>query len=186
MIGAKKQGFSLVEVLVSVLIFVVLILSATQIFKMVIDGQRSAIASQNVQESLKYFLEVTAKEMRTAKKSGGTCPQVPSDKIFATSTNVYGDVLYFKNYYGHCVSYSLALDSGSVPRFYISRLRSGQPQNGYISPHKIMIDSLHFTVQDATTTQPIVTISLKAHALEEAQFKSEMTIQTSVSSRYYK
>jgi len=185
MIGNRKKldksGVSLVEVVVSVLIFTTLILSATQIFKLVIDGQRSAIASQNVQESLKYFLEVTAKEIRMAKKDGGACIDVPDDKIFAVSSNALGDVLYFRNYYNQCVTYSLAADSDSQ-RFRIER----DADSAFISPSKIKIDDLNFNVLNATSTQPLVTISLKAHALGTAQFESEMIIQTSLTSRYYK
>jgi len=67
MTGNKSdRGFTLIEVIVSVALFSVIILGATQIFSLVIDSQRSAIATQNVKESLKYFLEVTAKEMRMA------------------------------------------------------------------------------------------------------------------------
>lgn len=183
----QAEGFSLIEVMVSVLIFVIIILSATQIFKMVIDGQRSAIASQNVQESLKYFLEVTAKEIRTAKKSEGVCVAVPADQIFSTSTNAYGEVLNFRNYYGECVEYKITQDASTTNRFFIRRTTAaGYSSANYISPRKINIDKLHFTIRQSSSTQPVVTINLTAHALEEAQFKSEMDIQTTISSRYYK
>jgi len=68
MIGNKQPAFSLIEVVVSVALFSAVILSATGIFKMVIDSQRGAMAAQNVQESLKFFLEVTGKEIRMARK----------------------------------------------------------------------------------------------------------------------
>ena len=61
-------GMSLLEILVAVSFFVVIILAATSIFSLVIKQQRSAISSQNVQESLKYFLEIMSKEIRTAEK----------------------------------------------------------------------------------------------------------------------
>jgi len=179
---SKKSGFSLVEVLVSVSLFVVIILASTQIFKLVIDGQRSALATQNVQESLKYFLEVIAKEMRMAQKNSNLlCPGIAADEVFATSTNAYGDVVTFQNYYHQCVTYSLDAD-GSNQRFRIDRDTS----SGFISPNKIRIDSLNFRLSDAASIQPLVTINLRAWALDEGQFKSDMTIQTSISSRYYK
>ncbi len=179
---ANKSGFSLVEVLVSVSLFIIIILSSTQIFKLVIDGQRSALATQNVQESLKYFLEVTAKEMRMAKKNSNLlCSGIAVDKIFATSSNAYGDVITFQNYDNECVTYSLALDDENQ-RFKIQR----DSASGFISPSKIRIDALNFILSDATSTQPMITFNLRAWALNEAQFKSDMTIQTSITSRYYK
>lgn len=180
-ISKPRSGFTFLEVLVSVALFSVIILSATQIFKLVIDGQRTALATQNVQESLKYFLEVTAKEMRMAQKDNGVCANVPDDQIFATSSNALGDALSFKNYYGQCVSYSLFADSANQ-RFSITR----DTQTDFISPAKIRIDDLHFVLSESANIQPTVTINLRAYALSQAQFQSNMTIQTSIASRYYR
>lgn len=180
MLGNKKAAFSLIEVVVSVALFSVIILSATEIFKLVIDSQRNALATQNVQESLKYFLEVTGKEMRTAQKNSSICPGIPVNNIFFVGPQ--GDTISFKNYYSECVTYSLATDSNGTLRFQVTRNSAVD----FISPAKIQIDDLHFVLNENLTNQALVTINLKAHALNQAQFKSEMTIQTSLVSRYYK
>lgn len=187
----KKQflaGVTLAEVIVSVAIFSVIIISSTQIFKLVIDGQRNAIATQNVQESLKYFLEVTAKEIRMAKIDKGFCDEVPDDKIFYRTTSTSTDTLSFRSYYDECVTYSLAPDptDSTINRFKIVRITNGTPLAGFISPRKISLDALKFSLSDANQTQPAVTISLKAHAVNSAQFASEMNVQTTLTSRYYK
>lgn len=179
----QSAGFSLIEVIVSVALFSVIILSMTQIFKMVIDSQRSALAAQNVQESLKYFLEVIGKEIRMAQRDNGICSGVPDDEIYAISENAYGGVLAFKNYYNQCVAYSLERDEGDKQRFQISRVLNAD----FISPAKIRIDNLSFALSsEASTTQPAITLNLKAHALGQGEFKSEMDIQTTMTSRYYK
>ncbi len=181
MIGVKeKKGFSLMEVMVSVLLFVVIIMSATEIFRLVIEGQRNAIASQNVQESLKYFFEVIGKEIRMAKRDNGKCVDVPDDKIFML--NAGANVLKFRNFYDECVAYYLETD-GDNQRFKIERTKDGVLASGFISPDKIRIESLDFALDE--TGQPLVTINIKAYALGENRFKSEMEIQTSISSRYY-
>lgn len=182
--NSARAAFSLIEVLVATALFSIIILSSTQIFKMSIDSQRNSLATQNVQDSLKYFLEVTGKEMRTAQKNEGVCPDIPDDSVFVVTANASGQVLSFKNYYQECVSYFLAPDAvaNSTSRFKISR----DSASDFISPSEISLDSLNFIVRDGTSTQPIVTINIRAHALNEAQFKSDMTIQTSISSRYYK
>src|SRR5665811_1472144 len=119
MIGTRnKSGFSLMEVLVSVALFSIIVLSSTEIFSLVIKGQREAIASQNVQESLKYFFEVTGKEIRMARRDDGSCINVDNGKIFTITGN--GAVLNFQNYYGECVSYAL-VDDGGVNRWQITR-----------------------------------------------------------------
>lgn len=190
MIGNKntllKEAFSLIEVIISVTLFAIIILSTTQIFKLVIDGQRGAIAAQNVEESLKYFSEVTGKEMRMAQKnSDNACLGlgVPVNKIFkVTPVSTNSDRLSFKNRYGECITYSLGLDSDGQQRFKIQR----GTNFGWITPAKIKIDNLRFVVNDTSTTQPTVTINLRAHATDQEKFLSDMTIQTSIASRYYK
>ncbi|MFA5886348.1 MAG: type II secretion system protein [Patescibacteria group bacterium] len=177
----KRGGFSLIEIVVSVTLFSVIILSVTSIFKLVIDSQRSALAAQNVQENIKYFLEVIGKEMRMAQKNKGNCAIIPDEDIFAITSVNSDDSLFFRNYDGECVSYSLADDGGNT-RFLVSR----GVKSGFISPAKIAIDGLHFSISGGTTTQAIVTINLRAHAVGSVQFKSDMIIQTSISSRYYK
>lgn len=179
----KKSGFSLIEVLVSVSLFVTIILSSTEIFRLVIQGQRDAIASQNVQESLKYFFEVIGKEMRMAKKNDGTCPDIPADKIFLLTSNSLGGVLQFRNYYDECVYYYLADDNGKQ-RFKIERNTPGNLTADFISPAKILIDTLEFAVDE--TGQVAVTVNIKAWAAGEDRYKSEMDIQTTVSSRFYR
>ncbi|MFA6194806.1 MAG: prepilin-type N-terminal cleavage/methylation domain-containing protein [Patescibacteria group bacterium] len=180
----QTSGFSLVEVIVSVALFSVIILSMTQIFKMVIDSQRSALATQNVQESLKYFLEVIGKEIRMAQKNEGVCSGIPDDEIYVISSNAYGGTLYFKNYYNQCVTYSLDQDgTGDRQRFRVSR----GSVSDFISPAKIRIEGLSFiNASLASTTQPAITLNIKAYALGQGEFKSEMDIQTTMTSRYYK
>jgi len=185
-----KKGFTLMEVLVSVTLFSIIILSATNIFKLAIDAQRNAIATQNVQESLKYFLEVTAKEIRMAQKSEGICPQIPPDEIyFVEKITETKDKLYFKNFDGECVEYFLAAD-GTSQRFQIKRQKgSSSIQEDFISPAKININDLHFYLDTGTMSsekQPRITINLNANALDSEKFESSMTLQTSITSRYYK
>ena len=181
-----KEGFSLIEVMISVSLFAIIILSTTQIFQLVLNGQRGAIAAQNVEESLKYFSEVTGKEIRMAQKnSDNACVGlgVPVNKIFtATQVSTSSDRLSFKNRYGECVTYSLALDADGKQRFKIQR----GAKSDWITPAKIKIDTLRFVISDASTTQPTVMINLRAHAIDQAKFLSDMTIQTSIASRYYK
>ncbi len=176
------KAFSLIEIIVAVSIFSVIILSMTGIFKMVIDGQRRSIATQNVQESLKYFLEVINKEIRMAVRSDGGC-NVSSGNIFYLQQGTEGDVLYFKNYYNQCVVYYLEVSpENSYGRFKISR----NGLNDYISPSQISIDRLDFVLSSGYELQDLVTINIKAHSLGARNTDSEMILQTSLSSRYYK
>lgn len=177
----NKSGFSLIEVLVATALFGIILTAALNIFKLVIDSQRAAIATQNVEESLKYFLEVTAKEIRMARRHTVGCgASFQTNTIYTAGADSHS--LYFLNYRDECVSYSLVTDGG-VQRFKIQR----DDKSDYISPAKINIDELNFYVRpEIATAQPSVTIELVAHAVGKESAKSTMRIQTTLTSRYYK
>lgn len=189
MIGAKhmnilksKSGYSLIEVLVSTALFAVIITGAMNIFQLVIKSQRSAIATQNVEESLKYFLEVTGKEIRMAKRNNGLCA-LPTAHIYKTGfISTAFDSVTFRNYHDVCVTYSIVYDSvNKVNRFSITR----DSVTDFITPAKINVDELHFVINSAAT-QPTLTMELVSHASGQDINKSTMRIQTTLSSRYYK
>lgn len=196
MIGDKKiiehkEGFTLIEIMVSVVLFTVIIMAVTSIFKMAISAQRNSIAAQNVQESMKYFFEITGKEIRMAVKNNGSCDTsiVPVGSVFGANSNSYGDTLYFKNYTGDCVTYFLQKDYNNILRFAVSRKNNDGVKVDFISPEKISINSLHFVLSGggpAPSPQPLVTMNMNANSISNSKFQANMTLQTSISSRYYK
>ncbi len=183
----NKEAFTLIEVLVSTVLFALIIISVTGVFKLSIEAQRNAISTQNVQESLKYFLEITAKEIRMAQKDNGQCGAPDSNGIFFVETGENGDILSFRNSYGECVRYFLEADGDNL-RFAVSRhLPAEAEASDFISPERIKIEGLHFILKgDGLSSQPMVTINLRAKSLDNSNAATEMTLQTSVTSRYYK
>jgi len=177
----NRSGYTLVEVIVSTALFVVILMSVTQIFKMMLDYQRQAIATQNVQENLKYFFEVISKEMRMAKRAGGGCDHLPAIDRFNVDPGTYGDILYLKNYHDECVTYSLADDNGVI-RFKVERGNV----SGYLSPSTIDISDLRFIVNEDDNSQAYITVSMGAHSVGRESQYSQMYLQTTITSRYYR
>jgi len=186
----SEKGVSLLELVVAVALFVVIILASTQIFKMVIDGQRNALAAQNVQESIRYAMEKISKEIRMAQISNEECRQLFSppaeavNKVF-NLTGANNDILYFKNQDDVCVAYYL--DN--------SRLKStievrGNGYTDFLTPAKIEASNLKFHVVDdeigaSHSVQPYVTVVMDIQAVGLAVHQQKMKIQFTVSSRYY-
>ncbi|MBI4812208.1 prepilin-type N-terminal cleavage/methylation domain-containing protein [Candidatus Falkowbacteria bacterium] len=182
----NNSGTTLLELMVAVAIFAVVMLAAMGIFRAVVDGQRSAVAAQNTQESVRYALEMTAKEIRTAQPSDGSCKSVfnpeptPLFQIFNTADN--GGALYFKNKNEDCVGYYL--ESG---RLKITRGADA----GFITPAAVKISGLKFSVNDEDMgvsprgSQAAVTMETDIEAIGKEAHKQTMKIQTTVSSRYY-
>lgn len=179
----QQKGFSLIEVLISTALFVIIITAAMNIFKIVIESQQSAIATQNVEESLKYFLEVTSKEIRMAKRNNGSCSYLGLGftDIYGQGSNDYGNTLSFRNYHDECVTYFIEKTSDDVQRFSIVR---GGLAGYYITPAKINVDELRFLI--GGTQKKTVTMELMAHSVGKETGNSTMKIQTTLSSRYYK
>ncbi len=173
-------GVILLEMLVAVTLFSVTILSATEIFKMVVEGQRSAIAAQNTQENMRYAFEVIAKEIRMAQKSiGNECGPQLSGKVY----NLQGNRLQFKNIYEECVEYQ-----EQNLRFQIQRYLAGNPPGliDYITPDEIEVSNLEFIVTDNVGfNQSSVVLKMDVEAVGKELHKSKMKIQTTISSRYY-
>ncbi|MFH1523314.1 MAG: prepilin-type N-terminal cleavage/methylation domain-containing protein [Patescibacteria group bacterium] len=194
-IRKNNKGATLLEMLVAVALFSVTMLSATQIFSMVVEGQRNSIAAQNIQENMRYAFETMAKEIRMARGAhgGSSCDLSPvgttAFKVFNTSESMeasnFGDELYFENKNGDCVRYYLEDDAG------ISRLKVDRDINSaFITPDDLNLEKLLFYIEDDEANefheiQPSVTIMMEARAMRKEMHKQEMKIQTTISSRYY-
>ena len=176
----NNSGVTLLELIVAVAIFSVAVLSATQIFKMALEGQRNAIAAQHTQESMRYALEVMSKEIRMAQKEGGQCLSVTDGKVY--DANSAKNELYFRNIHNQCVEYFLENDTNGISRLKVER----DGVSAYISPNEIEVNNLKFSVIDNVgSKQPKVTLKMKVRAIGQELHESEIEIQTTISSRYY-
>lgn len=171
----QKTGLALIELLVSVTLFVILMISVTQIFQMVTLAQRQVIAVQNVQESLKYFFEVISKEIRMAKRNPnvGGCLNIDSGKLF----KIIDNNLYLRNQYGECVRYFLTDE-----RFQVERQGVAVP----LSPAVIKVKELDFVVYEQENEQAYITIRVLAESVGREDEFSELLLQTTITSRNYR
>ena len=187
----NQKGTSLLELLVAITLFAVIMLSATQIFKMVIDGQRNALSAQNVQENMRYAMEKMSREIRMAQISKHSCDSTFSSgesasyKVFNVFTDSGNDKLYFKNQYGDCVAYYLENNRLKI------RVSAGAATNeGFITPSKIQVSNLKFNAVDDQidafhSIQPYVTMMMDIKAVGPGLHEQKMKLQITISSRYY-
>ncbi len=185
----KEGGFTLMEMIVATTLFVVVVIGATRIFNTIVEGQRSAIASQNIQENIRYFFEVMSKEVRTAKKNESNCssllsPQpVPEYKVYNTAEVNGEEALYFENQYGQCVAYYVDADDTLM-------IKRGENEAAAM-PASLAIDNLEFEVEDdeigeTHSIQPKITLVMDVSLSGiKAISSKEIKLQTTISSRYY-
>lgn len=172
----NKSGISLMEIQVAVAIFIVIMLSAMSIFKSVMDSQQNAIVAKNIQENLRYILESISKEIRSARRSSGACG-VPDGSVYYSN----GSELKFINKKGNCVKYYL--DDSTL---MIDRTSNGVVYNGTTTPSNIRVKEFKVVIPDfGNSGQPRVTLELVVDSLERSINKSDIRVQTTISSRFY-
>lgn len=175
----NHHGVTLIELLVSLTLFSVVMLAATAIFQLVVEGQRSAIAAQNTQDNMRYFFETISKEVRSAKKDlSGACTGV-AGRVYAT--NVSEDILYFKNYRDYCTTYYLANNIMMISRDDLS----SPPIIASTTPNEIKVSNLKFKIIDDGVKQPAVTLKLEVEAIGKKLNQQPLKMQTTISSRLY-
>ncbi|MCD6435015.1 MAG: prepilin-type N-terminal cleavage/methylation domain-containing protein [Clostridiales bacterium] len=198
-IKQNTSGYSLIEIMVSLAIFAILLLSILSIAQSVSNGQKAAIQAQNTQESLRFAFEVISKEMRSAKQSDDKCALSGVDndnnEVFNIG-NFIGDsdVLYFKNKNNECTYYYLEGSRLKIARDDDIITDSNIDNDFFISPNDVNITNLKFNIIDneiynvgeypQDPIQPLVTITIELEGAG-AKFKQKFTMQTSVSSRHY-
>jgi prepilin-type N-terminal cleavage/methylation domain-containing protein len=187
------KGYSLIEIIVAVSIFVVVLFSATNIFMSVNNVQRMTIANQTNQDSVRYFMEVISKEIRQAVRSDDACNTVYGGGGYGFNNQVFrtrdsNSELYFKNKFGECVRYYLneyGVDVGVIVR-EIEGVKASS------TPDELIVENLLFNVSDRLDTeladiQPKVTFSFDIkYGTNRTEYEQALRMQTTVSSRNYR
>jgi hypothetical protein len=147
---------------------------ATQIFQTVLSGQRQAVASQDMQEGIRYAFERVSKEIRTAiVDASGICNAAPG-KIYRA---IGQDEIVFLNYRGQCIRYFIDDNRLAVQR----NAESFQ----YITPSNLTITKAVFQVTDNdSSVQGKVLMNLQMEISLKNEVQS-LNVQTILSSRYY-
>lgn len=155
----KKNGFTLIEMLTAMSVFVLVAGLLSGLFFSSLNLQRRAFASRDLQDNARYILDLMSKEIRTAN------PITFSQPGGATA-------LSFTNDSGVLVNYSWG---GS------SILRNSPLQ---LTSTTINVQLLNFVLSGAGTNdnQPRVTIILKMSSTTNPQAPS-LEAQTTISTR---
>ena len=189
-----NRGYSLLEMMVSVAMFAVIFLMITSIYLSLVESQRSVIATQNIQESMKFIFEVMSKEIRTASKSDDFCStqlglnadNAPANKIFNIDSSGAEPILYFENKNKKCVAYFLEDDAG-VGRLKINR----DGEEMFVTPDDINLENLNFNVYDDVigafhSRQATLTFKVDVETAGGKDIhRQRTTLQTTLTSRYY-
>lgn len=162
----SHRGFTLIELMISVALFLIIMLAATTLFSRAADTQGKTVAIKNLQESTDYALQFIKREAETAKKglnacSGFSFPCGGADDYFCTSGS--GDNLYLLNKNDECVHYFLQTDSNGAQRLAVTRNNMPTtPDYLYVTPADVTVTNLKFSVATLTNNPEYVSARLTA------------------------
>jgi prepilin-type N-terminal cleavage/methylation domain-containing protein len=94
--NTNNQGFTLIEMMVTVAVFSILMTIVGAIFAQTLDLQRAAFNLQNIEENSRFSLETMAREIRFAEiqSSSAACPGSPTNSLRMTHP-VNGVIEYY-------------------------------------------------------------------------------------------
>jgi prepilin-type N-terminal cleavage/methylation domain-containing protein len=194
----NSHGFSMIEIIVVLAVFTTVMLAATGMFQNVIQSSRNNTVSLDVQESMRYSLEIMAKEMRNSNYAVGDnqdcTPAVSSDdksvysvatgtSVLILTTNGYGDTLFFKNKYKKCVKYYKT--NNTIMAEKGDGISTSTQQ---LLPDSIVVNNLQFYLvqfPNGTSTVPSVSMVIDASTKEKGFSEQKIKIQTTITSRNY-
>jgi prepilin-type N-terminal cleavage/methylation domain-containing protein len=187
----KNKGFTLIELMVSVLIFSILSGAIIGIFISSINTQKKILNDQKIISELSYVMEYISRALRMARKDDtGTCLDANESYRLTESQGIY--VIRFLNYDYKCQEFGL---NGTTGRIYekmsSDENSSNLPLNElYVTSLNMYVDRLYFNNIGSDwgaspTIHPKVMINLRFKKSQDSSEDSSFILQTVVSQRNY-
>lgn len=161
----KNSGFTLIELIVALGVFMVVMTISLAAFLNVMDIQKKTEAFRKVNDNLNFAMEAMMREIREGKDY---CPSGCASGSFSF-TNKDADTIKYE------------LNTGG----YIERTK-GTDAPLRMTSDGINITSLSFSVRGNVAgdkLQPLVTISIGGESGEKEKLKSSLNLQVTVSQR---
>ncbi|TSC54854.1 MAG: Uncharacterized protein LiPW30_320 [Parcubacteria group bacterium LiPW_30] len=182
-----KKGFTLVELLVAVSLFVVVSTVSIMALITVKEANAKAQVKRNVLNNLSFAVENMARNLRV-----GTVYSCNRSSLSPAETPVGVDCvngednITFKDYLGDAVTYSLDGDSKVILKKITGIENQGRttPALPITSPD-VQIDTLRFIVREAGAggLQPFAVIFVEGVAKPGTKLETRFKVQTSASQR---
>jgi len=187
----KKNGFTLIEMVVAVSIFTLVVTAATGIFVSGLKNQRRSLAYQQLADQVSYAAEYISRSARMAQKELFDHPYTCLSSSGRNYENPGGDtsrLRFIKFDYAQDgdVCHEVFLEEGQLKESK-KNLETGQETTQALTSDDLQVNSLIFNLQGATQyddKQPLVTMFLDIQSSgQKAEETVFLKLQTSISQR---
>ncbi|TFG35833.1 MAG: prepilin-type N-terminal cleavage/methylation domain-containing protein [Parcubacteria group bacterium] len=182
----NKKGYTLIEILVGISIFMILIAASTEFFVSSLEMQQEALISQRLLDNVSYSFEYMSRALRMAQKSDGSCSGMAADANYEKTLTENGGIR-FVNYKGDCQEFYLSWPSNNVKSLMV---KIGTDPALPITPEYLNVVSFNVSDEngswdDKDSYQPRVTIFLEGKGLKsnKPELHPIIKIQTTISQR---
>lgn len=185
MIGSRsnnKSGFTLLELLVSVLIFAIIMILVSSILTRVMTSSRVSSYEQEVSENMRTASDYIERELRGAQYNTSTadtmCNNIQPKSYFWVDANTVN----FMDVSGLCRTITMAPDNNGVNRLYSQtfNMDTSIDYGYYITSGKLTIANLIFTINYDGASNPVGLTYLIESAPENTGAKSGYSWQSTV------
>ncbi|MFH1841330.1 MAG: type II secretion system protein [Candidatus Nealsonbacteria bacterium] len=174
-----KKGFTLIEVMVSITIFTLVLVSATGLFTSSIKAQRMVLAERVILDESSYVMEYMGRAIRMAKKEleAPTCLSANGYNYEETRD---GKGIKFKNYKEECQEFFWDDTTNRL-----KEIKGGEEY--FLTSANLEVISFNINLIGESqwdNNQPKATLFLKIKGTgEKAEQQPEISIQTTISQR---
>ncbi len=138
--SCQPRGFTLIELMTAVALFVIVMVVATALFNRSIESQTDTVASKNIYESGDYALRYMSAEFSGAREELAGCgPCDLNTRYFCIDAGK----IYFRNKDSVCENFELQSDEDSVSRLTLVR----GAENLFLTDSSVSVTELVFDSQ---------------------------------------
>ncbi len=177
---SHRKGFTLIEVMVSVSIFVMVMVVSAGALLSIIDANRKSHTLKSVMDNLNFALESMARNIRVGTAYACNDSLVtPNCLTNGSAIFGYNDVNLGRVVYQFANSGIYKIYTGST----------GSQVNERITSPEVVVDSMQFYVDGALSGiadgQPRVIMVLNGHAGTAVKARTDFKLQTSITQRQF-
>lgn len=186
--GKHEQGFTLIEVIISISIFIIVMVVSASAMMSVISANRKAHAQKSIMDNISFALETISRSARFGSEY--SCAANPANVANCVATA--GSMFRFKDQYGTYHLYFLSNGRVTVRKNSVLANLAASPEQ-YLTAPEAIITSLAFRVDGAQSGrdslsadyQPWAHILLTGYSGNTPKNRTDFYLQTAVSQRKY-